>query len=79
MELNEVLVPHTHLDHVELSDAVLLHAHRHGDPVLLDQHGRAWRLLCVWFGTSLPKQHVHTTGVIVIQAWTRAERRERRV
>lgn len=28
-----------HLDHVELCDAVLLHAHRHRDAVLLDQHG----------------------------------------
>lgn len=31
----------THLDHVELSNAVLLHAHRHGDAILLDQHGCA--------------------------------------
>lgn len=35
---------HTHLDHVELSDAVLLHTHWHGDTILLDQHGCA----CVW-------------------------------
>lgn len=27
-----------YLDHVELSDAVLLHAHGHGDSILLDQH-----------------------------------------
>lgn len=28
----------TNLDHVELGNAVLLHAHGHGDAVLFDQH-----------------------------------------
>lgn len=31
----------TYLDHIELSNAVLLHAHRHGDTILFDQHGCA--------------------------------------
>lgn len=29
----------THLDHVELGDAVLVHTHRHGYAVLFDEHG----------------------------------------
>ena len=35
-----------HLDHIELGNAILVHTHGHGDPVLLDQHGqslRKWR------------------------------------
>lgn len=35
--------PRAHLDHVELGDAVLVHAHRHGYAVLFDEHGGAWR------------------------------------
>lgn len=38
----EEKIPGSHLDHVELCDAVLLHAHWHWDAVLLDQHGCFW-------------------------------------
>lgn len=30
--------PATHLDHVQLGHAVLLHGHRQGDPVLFHEH-----------------------------------------